>query len=275
MRNRLEIGGQIRVNHVRVAAAKQLVDLRDRVLGPTLRSIAIGLRFEISLEDRLNHQLGGGLDHAIPDCRDTEGSLTTSRLGDHHPPHRLRPVRFGAEALLDPSQPLVQPCGFDHRKRFAIHPRCPTIGFRQPIRMVQDVVAIDLVVQLVKAEGWFRLRLAIELSLKRPDLFWCCQAHCQSPHLVPIESMPEVRALSSTGITRRQRSYHPLRLPSWPPAKPTLRSRPSPRLGLPRLPEQPSLRAAPTTPTNQDRCLCRFPSRSRTAFPESQAGRRS
>jgi len=87
--------------------------------------------------------------------------------------------------------------------------------------------------------------------------------------------MPEVRALSSTGITRRQRSYHPLRLPSGPPAKPTLRSRPSPRLGLPRLPEQPSLRAAPTTPTNQDRCLCRFPSRSRTAFPESQAGRRS
>lgn len=87
--------------------------------------------------------------------------------------------------------------------------------------------------------------------------------------------MPDVRALPSTGITRRQRSYHPLRLPSRPPAKPTLRPQPSPNLDLPRLPEQPSLRAAPTTPTNRNRCVCRFPSRSRTAFPESQAGRRS
>ena len=63
-----------------------------------------------------------------------------------------------------------------------------------------------------------RLRLAVQLPLKRPDLLRCCQAHRQSPCLGPIESTPEVRALSSTGVTRFQRSYCPLRLPPGPPS---------------------------------------------------------
>ena len=47
--------------------------------------------------------------------------------------------------------------------------------------MAQDVLAADLVVEHVEAEGRLRLRLAIELSLKGPDLLRCCQAHRQSP----------------------------------------------------------------------------------------------
>src|SRR3954454_4318680 len=43
------------------------------------------------------------------------------------------------------------------------------------------------------------------------------QAHRQSPILGSLQSAPEVRALSSASITRPQRSYGPLRLPSDPP----------------------------------------------------------
>ena len=43
------------------------------------------------------------------------------------------------------------------------------------------------------------------------------QAHRQSPILGSVQSAPEVRALSSASITRPQRSYGPLRLPSDPP----------------------------------------------------------
>src|SRR4051812_30202668 len=43
------------------------------------------------------------------------------------------------------------------------------------------------------------------------------QAHRQSPILGFVQSAPEVRALSSASITRPQRSYGPLRLPSDPP----------------------------------------------------------
>src|SRR5215204_3137363 len=43
------------------------------------------------------------------------------------------------------------------------------------------------------------------------------QAHRQSPILGSVQSAPEARALSSASVTRPQRSYVPLRLPSDPP----------------------------------------------------------
>jgi len=61
------------------------------------------------------------------------------------------------------------------------------------------------------------LRLAIQLDLKFPYLTRCCQTHRQSPLLPFFTSTPEVRALSSAGITRPHRSYGPLRLSDWPP----------------------------------------------------------
>ena len=64
------------------------------------------------------------------------------------------------------------------------------------------------------------LRLAIQLDLEFPDLTRCCQTHRQSPLLPSFTSTPEVRALSSAGITRPHRSYGPLRLPDWPPPFP-------------------------------------------------------
>src|SRR5262249_33704997 len=49
------------------------------------------------------------------------------------------------------------------------------------IGVAQNVFPANLVVEHVEAEGGFRLRLAIQLSLKGPDLLRCCQAHRQSP----------------------------------------------------------------------------------------------
>src|SRR5580765_1581756 len=83
--------------------------------------------------------------------------------------------------------------------------------------MVQNVLAIDLVVEHVEAVSRLALRLAIQLDLKFPDLTRCCQTHRQSPFLPSFTSTPEVRALSSAGVTRPHRSYGPLRLPDWPP----------------------------------------------------------
>src|ERR1700686_2960830 len=83
--------------------------------------------------------------------------------------------------------------------------------------MGQNVLAIDLVVEHVEAVSRLVLRLAIQLDLKFPYLTRCCQTHRQSPLLPSFTSTPEVRALSSAGITRPHRSYGPLRLPDWPP----------------------------------------------------------
>ena len=80
--------------------------------------------------------------------------------------------------------------------------------------MAQDVLAADLVVEQVEAERRLVLRLEIELSLKLPDAFGCCQAHRQSPILNFVASAREVRALPSAGITRPRRYYDPVQLPA-------------------------------------------------------------
>src|SRR5215467_10651712 len=50
----------------------------------SLRSITIGTRFQIRLEDRLQHDLGCGLHHSVPDSRDGQDELhwTTARIWD-------------------------------------------------------------------------------------------------------------------------------------------------------------------------------------------------
>src|SRR5215470_13775129 len=85
--------------------------------------------------------------------------------------------------------------------------------------MGQNVLAIDLVVEHVEAVSRLVLRLAIQLDLKFPDLTRCCQTHRQSPLLPSFTSTPEVRALSSTGITRLHRCrVGGGALARWPPS---------------------------------------------------------
>src|ERR1700737_4092387 len=78
-----------------------------------------------------------------------------------------------------------------------------------------------------------------------------CRLIANHLHLAFFESTPEVRVLPSTGITRLQRSYYPVRLPPMPPPEATLRPLPSHQTGLPRLPEPPFRRAEPTTPADR------------------------
>ena len=106
--------------------------------------------------------------------------------------------------------------------------------------MAKNVLAADLVVEQVEAESRLRLRLTIELSLKAPDLFGCFEAHRQSPLLAIFESTPEVRVLSSAGITRPQRSYDPVRLPPDPPPRAMLKPRPPTGRVSPDYPHHPS-----------------------------------
>ena len=121
--------------------------------------------------------------------------------------------------------------------------------------------------------GRLFLDLAIQLSLKHPDLGGCLQAHRPSLILCFFPSTPEVRVLPSASITRLPRYADPLRLPIWPPSLPAaFAARPLPAPGLPPLPRPPSWQAVLTTPMDRTGALlgC-FPARA--AGPVSQAGR--
>ena len=157
------------------------VHFLDCIHRPARGAIAVGIVLEVSLEDRLQHELGGGLNHPIPDGRNAERSLASVRFRDHHPPHRIGPVRLRDQFLAQARQPCFQALRLDLREGHPVHARSTRIGAGQPIGVTQDVLAINLVVEHIEAEGGLRLRLAIELSLKGPDLLRCCQAHRQSP----------------------------------------------------------------------------------------------
>jgi hypothetical protein len=107
MRNPVEILRQVGIHHLGVAAAEQRVHFLDRVRPAALRPIAVGRGVEIRLEDRLQHQLGGGLHHTVPDRRDAERPPAATGLRDHHPSHRRWPAGLHDEVLPDRGEPLL------------------------------------------------------------------------------------------------------------------------------------------------------------------------
>jgi hypothetical protein len=104
-----------------------------------------------------------------------------------------------------------------------------------------------------------RLDVATQLARKVPGFIQWFAGSRQSTGRPPSSiSAPEVRGLSSAGVTRHQRSYYPVRLPPAPSPCGTSRPLPSCQTGLPQLPASPFRHAVPTTPMDQNGCVCRL-----------------
>jgi hypothetical protein len=103
----VEARRDIRLEHPLVVASRcaEEVDLGDGVLGSPPRAEAVGARLEIRLEDRLQHQLQGGLHHPVRGRRDAQAPQLARRLGDRLLPH---PGRGEAACLERCSQPAEE-----------------------------------------------------------------------------------------------------------------------------------------------------------------------
>src|SRR5579863_2816616 len=94
---------------------------------------------------------------------------------------RHGPVRLRGEVLAQTRQPRLHACRLDLRERHPVHAWRSRVLASQRISAAKDVFAANLVEQQVEAEVGLRLRLAIELSLKAPDLVGRFETHRQSP----------------------------------------------------------------------------------------------
>jgi hypothetical protein len=154
----------------------------DRIDRAAAGSIAIGAVLEVRLENRLQHKLGGGLNHPIPNRRDAERrAFAASRFRDRHPPHRRGPMRLQDEFLTQARQPHIHAKRVDLHESHPLHAWRARIGASQRIGVAKNVLAANLVVEQLETEGGVRLRLAIELPLKVSDLVGRFEAHSQSP----------------------------------------------------------------------------------------------
>src|SRR5215217_3593753 len=140
--------------------------------------------------------------------------------------------------------------------------------------MTQHICAADLAVEQVEPVVRLRLRLEIQLPLKRPDALRCCQARRRSPILRLVGSAPEVRVLPSAGVTRPRRYRDPVRHPPGPPPGSGVEATTLAQDGPPPMTRLtlPTCRAH--YPDGPERVLLSVASPSHAAFPGASAGRR-
>ena len=81
MWDRVEVLRQIGVHDIGVAPAEKPVHFLDRVACSASGTIAIGTVLEVRLEDRFEHELGGSLNHPIPNRRDAERAFSAPGFG--------------------------------------------------------------------------------------------------------------------------------------------------------------------------------------------------
>ena len=70
----VEARRDVALDHPLIGAAGQKACLGDRVVGPASGAEPVGARVEVRLEDRLQHQLQGSLDHPVGDGRDPQSA---------------------------------------------------------------------------------------------------------------------------------------------------------------------------------------------------------
>src|SRR5438876_11309540 len=134
--------------------------------GMMARSLAAESRAtiqEIRFESRLHDQQRRHLDHAISYRRYAQWPQLSICFLDPYSPHRLRPVRFLLQRLLDLIQKSFEPAFafFDHLDRYAVHAGCAFIGPHPFPCRVQCVAPEYSVIQYVEPKLRLLLRFPV------------------------------------------------------------------------------------------------------------------
>lgn len=101
MGNRVEVTLQVGVIHGLPPALEFLLDRRERLMSLSTRTEAVRAVEEIGLEDRLQDEHRGHLDHTITDRGDSQRALAPIRFQDVDAADRSRLVALAAQRLLD------------------------------------------------------------------------------------------------------------------------------------------------------------------------------
>ena len=193
------------------------MDLPDGVQCTAVWPIGVLLRLQVGLEDRLQDQHRRHLHHPVPDRGDPQRPLLAIRLGDVHPPHRMRSIRSLLSSSASSSSHRSTPYASMSSNVWPSTPAAPPLALQQCVGERQHVPSVHLVVQRVEA-----------IARAIPSLWHATPSAASEPYWRLLGSSPisrlssllasafELRPLPSTGITRLPRYYGPLRHPRRP-----------------------------------------------------------
>ena len=121
-------------------------------MGRTLRAEAEAAWQEVGLEDRLRHELQRRLHDAVADRRNRERALfRPTGLGYPDPAARLHPVASLLQFRGQFIQQALHAVALDLGERDAVDTGCAAIATHLLPRALQNVSAINLVVERMKA----------------------------------------------------------------------------------------------------------------------------
>src|SRR6266536_976647 len=234
MRNFVEAGFDVALNDPLIGAGREVAHLGHRVVCPAVGAEPVAAREKIRLEDRLQHQLQGCLDHPIPNGRDPKAAQLAVRLGDHALPHRQR----AETAVLQLRPQLIQDDlhaahRFDIVGGLPVYPgRARTLVAPHPSPRHQQERGIgDEVEQVIKPAMRSITGPLVQLGLDLPY------------SLLRLRQ----RLLRRVGIHRRPPGLPASLLPTrWPPSPCSRLSRPPWRVVTPATTTGPPSRPAPT-----------------------------
>jgi hypothetical protein len=259
----------------------------ERLVGVPPRTDPVGTVQEVRLEDRHDHQQQGRLHDPVANRGNSQRSLPAVGLRNVHSLHRLRPVALGTQLLAEFRQEALRTVRAiqDVVTRHLVHARCSVALKHQLPRGLQHVRPIHPVVQGVKPEARLLLGLAaqlppqfrefrrqrharFDLRLGRRGIGVGCRTIrsglVQADLLTSCGNTSLAGSLRSTGVTRFQCYYGPLRLPAGPnggyvfPPLVVGRSARTVRrpVGSPRFLTDLSASAVPNHPGEPGRCTC-------------------
>jgi hypothetical protein len=170
MRNRRETIGDVGLYH----PTPVLVGLVDDDLQGVVRS-PLGPKPEragkhVRLEDRFQHDLQSSLHDTVADRRNRERSLLQpTGLRDVHPPGRHRLERLGPQLRGQLVEQTVNAVFLDLFDGDLVDARCAVISAHQPPRPLQDVPAVDLVIERMEPSPGIGLGRPVKLALQGAD----------------------------------------------------------------------------------------------------------
>ena len=170
VRDRLEAVGDVRLDHPAPAPGALIEDELQGIVRRALRPEAERARLEVGLEDRFDHRLQGRLHDPVAHRRDRKRPpLLPTGLRDEDPARRQRTVAPLLQLRGQLVEQTIDPVLLDGGEGDAVDAGRAAIGAHLPPRPLQDVPAVDLVVERVEASSGLGLGRPVERSLQFSD----------------------------------------------------------------------------------------------------------